>query len=251
MLEFEIDARLFSRALDAISVIRAEPAIVFEPAGMSIVTTDEAQIVLTQLSIRASEFDVYDVGDKKSKICFDIESLMKYMRNVEGQAMIAIDRKVTLMLPSKYGFKTFDSPLLAELPPTLAPTKMPHDSLCKIEIGALREALRDASILSCELLRFSVNDDNLDIVIAGEKGTARNSIEEGKGIIKSSFASNARFTVTDKYFKMAIDSGAMFTNIVKMSFAEQMLPIKFDFQVPFDGVLMTYLAPVVGEAEVS
>ena len=251
MIEFEIDANLFSRALDAVSTINREPAIVFEPAGMSIVAPSGDQVHLIQLGLRASEFDVYDVEEKRHKICFDIEALQQYMRGIKGSAMITVDNnQVTLMLPSRYGFKTFDTPLLIDLPSTLTPTKLPYDSICKIEIGALLETIRDAGILSSEYIMFDVNDDSLDAIIKGEKGTARNTIEEGKGIIKSGFGTNSKFAVIAKNFSLAVRAGEAFTNIVRMSFAEQMIPIKFDFQVSFDGMLGTYLAPLVGpEAE--
>lgn len=248
MIEFEIDAHLFSKALGAVSTINKEPAIIFEPLGMSIVALSEDQVHLIQLSLKASEFDVYDVEDKKHKICFDTDPLQKYMRGAKGSAMITIDTKknqVTLMLPSKYGFKTFDTPLLFDLPSTLAPTKIPYDSICKIEIGALMESVKDATMLSAEFIHFEVNDDSLDAVIRGDKGTARNTIEEGKGIVKSGFGTNSRFDVVASNFSMAVRAGEAFTNIVRMSFAEQLVPVRFEFQVPFDGVLGTYLAPVI------
>jgi len=247
LIEFEIDALLFSRALDAVSTISNEPAIIFEPAGMSIVTTRPDQVILLQLSIKASEFEVFDVGEKRSKICFNVDALMKYMRGVKGSAMLTIqDTMITLMLPSKYGFKTFDTPLLVELPSTLVPKSLKgYDSFCKVEIGALQEAIRDAGILDSEYLRFEVNDNNLDAIIKGDKGTARNSIEEGKGILKSQFDTNTKFSVVTVNFAEAVNAGKAFTNIIKMSFSQQLMPQMFEFQVPFDGVLITYLAPLV------
>ena len=247
MIEFEIDALLFSRALDAVSTISKEPAIVFEPAGMSIIATRGDQVILLQLSIMASEFEVFDVGEKRSKICFNVDALQKYMRGVKGSAMLAIqDTMITLMLPSKYGFKTFDTPLLVELPATLVPKALKgFDSFCKVEIGALQEVIRDAGILDSEYLRFEVNDNNLDAVIKGDKGTARNSIEEGKGILKSQFDSNTKFSVVTVNFAEAVNAGKAFTNIIKMSFSQQLLPQRFEFQVPFDGTLISYLAPLV------
>lgn len=251
MIEFEIDADLFSKCLDAMAVINNEPAIIFEPAGVSIVTVRSDTVILAQLQLRASEFEVYDVGDKRTKVSFNTEALQKYMRGAKGVAMITIDQsKVTLMLPSKYGFKTFDNPLLGELPSTLVPKKLEHDSTCKIEIGALQETVKDASILDSEYIRFEVNDNDLDAIIKGDKGTARNCIEEGKGIIKSQFNSNAKFSVIAINFAEAIKVGSSFTNIVKFSFSQQLVPQWFDFQVPFDGILGAYLAPLVDvEAE--
>ncbi len=246
MIEFEIDADLFSKCLDAMAVINNEPAIIFEPAGMSIVTVREDQVVLAQLSLRASEFEVYDVGDKKTKVSFNTDAIQKYMRGAKGIAMITIDQsQVTLMLPSKYGFKTFDNPLLAELPSTLVPKKLEHDSTCKIEVGALQETVKDAGILDSEYIRFEVNDNNLDAIVKGDKGTARNCIEEGKGIIKSKFNTNAKFSVIAENFAEALKIGNAFTNILKFSFSQQLVPQRFEFQVPFDGILGAYLAPLV------
>ncbi len=250
MIEFEIDAFLFSRALDAVSTISKEPAIIFEPAGMSIIATRGDQVVLLQLSIMASEFEVFDVGEKRSKICFNVDALMKYMRGVKGSAMLSVEsHQISLMLPSKYGFKTFDTPLLVELPSTLVPKELKgYDSFCKIEIGSLQEAIRDAGILDSEYLRFEVNDNNLDAIIKGDKGTARNSIEEGKGILKSQFNTNVKFSVVTVNFAEAVNAGKAFTNIIKMSFSSQLMPQRFEFQVPFDGKLLTYLAPLVDPA---
>jgi len=249
MIEFEIDASLLSKALDAVTTINNEPAIIFEPAGLSIVAMDSFKVILVQLSLKASEFHVYDVEDKRQKICFNIEGLQKYMRGANGTAMITIDQQVTLMLPSKYGFRTFDTPLFAELPQTLAPSKLPYDTICKIETSALTEIVRDAGIIDSDFIRFRVNNDNLDAIIKGEKGSAVNSIEENKGIIHSKFAENAEFVTATKNFNLALKVGTMFTNIVRMSFSEQPVPMKLEFQVAFDGVLSSFLAPVIGQEE--
>lgn len=246
MIEFEIDANLFSKCLDAMAVINNEPAIIFEPAGVSIVTVRPDQVVLAQLQLRASEFEVYDVGDKRTKISLNTDALQKYMRGVKGIAMITIDQsQVTLMLPSKYGFKTFDSPLLGELPSTLVPKKLDHDSTCKIEVGALQGTIKDASIVESEYIRFYVNNNHLDAIVKGDRGTSTNTIEEGKGIIKSQFNSNAKFSVVAENFAEALKVGSAFTNILKFSFSKQLVPQWFDFQVPFDGTLGAYLAPLV------
>ncbi len=246
MIEFEIDANLFSKCLDAMAVVNNEPAIIFEPTGMSIVTVREDQVILAQLSLRSSEFEVYDVGDKRTKVSFNVDAIQKYMRGAKGIAMITIDQsQVTLMLPSKYGFKTFDNPLLAELPSTLVPRKLDHDSTCKIEIGALQELVKDASIVDSEYIKFQVENDDLSASVKGVKGTASTTIEEGKGIIKSQFNTNVKFSVVAINFAEALKVGNTFTNILKFSFSKKLVPQWFEFQVPFDGALGAYLAPLV------
>jgi len=244
MMEFEIDARVLDRVLDATAVIGDEPTLVFSEAGMSVVSFDEAKVVLVQLGLRKSEFEVYDVNEKTQKISFDTGLLASYLRGAEGTAVLTVVKhKIDLMIPSKYGFKTFEVPLLAEVGSTRVP-KIDLESRCKLDLGGLQSVVRDASKVKAMNCIFTASDDNLSVRLDGEKGSANCMLEIGKGLIASQLTPNSKFVISYGWLKDVLSVGALFTNIVLFEFSEKLFPGKFTYQVPFDGNLMLYVAPI-------
>jgi len=244
MMEFEINAGLLQRVLEATAVVIDEPTLVVSDAGISVVSLDEAKVVLVQLGLRKSEFRVYDIGEKTQRISFDTGLLASYLKGAEGTAVLTVEgHKIDLMIPSKYGFKTFEVPLLAETGSTRVP-KIDLESRCKLDLGGLQSVVRDGDKVKAANCIFTASDDNLDVRLDGEKGSANNMLEIGKGIIDSQFTTNSKFVISLEWLKDVLRVGAPFTNIVLFEFSEKLFPGKFTFQVPFDGNLMLYVAPI-------
>ena len=247
MLEFEIDANLLQRVLEATSVIVDEPTLIFSENGISIVSFDDGKVALVQLGIRKSEFETYDIGEKTQKISFDVGLLASYLRGADGLAMLTVVKhQIELMIPSKYGFKTFEIPLFADLGTTKVP-KLKLDSRCKLDLGGLQSVVRDADRVVAQNVIFRVSDDDLDIQLKGEKGTATVSLELGKGLISSQFTTQSKFIIATEWLKDALKVGSPFTHVTKFEFSEKLFPCKFTYQVQFDGYLYLYIAPIVLE----
>ena len=242
-MEFEIRAGLLQKLLEAAAVVIEEPTLLFSEKGMVIVSFDEAHVFLLQMGVRKSEFEVYDV-EGKQRICFDAGILSSYLRGAEGTAMLTVDKaKIDLMLPSKYGFKTFEVPLFAETGVTRVP-KIELDSRCKVDLGALRSVVRDAERVKAEYCRFLARDEGIEVVIKGEKGNAKNMLELGKGIIDSELTTKSKFIITLLSLKDILKVGSLFTNVVLFEFSEKLYPCRLTFQVPYDGNLIMYIAPI-------
>lgn len=247
-MEFEINAGLMQRVLEATSVVVKEPTLVFSEAGMSIVSQDIAGTAMVQLGLRKSEFEVYDVNERKQKISFDVGLLASYLRGAEGTATLAVEgHKIDLMIPSKYGFKTFEVPLLADIGSTMVP-KIKSDSRCKLDLGGLRSVVRDGEKVAAEFFVFTVSDDNLNTELKGDKGSASSILEVGKGVIESQFTTKSKFVTTLVWLKDVLNVGTPFTNIALFEFSEKLFPCKFTYQVSFDGHLMLYIAPIDDKA---
>ena len=245
MIEFEINAGLLQRVLEATSVVVVEPTLVFSEGGISVVSFDEAKVALVQLGLRKSEFETYDIGDKPQNISFDVGLLASYLAGAEGVAMLTVVKhQIELMIPSKYGFRTFEIPLLAEVGTTKVP-KLDLDSRCKLDLGGLQLVIRDAEKVVAQNVIFRASDDDLDIQLDGEKGSARSSLELGKGLISSQFTTQSKFIISLEWLKDALKVGSPFTHIAKFEFSEKLYPCKFTFQVAFDGYLYLYVAPIV------
>lgn len=247
-IELEINANLMQRVLEATSVVVKEPTLVFSETGMSIVSQDMSGTAMVQLGLRKSEFEVYDVNERKQKISFDVGLLASYLRGAEGTAMlIVVKHKIDLMIPSKYGFKTFEVPLLGDVGTTRVP-KIKLDSRCKVDLGGLRSVVRDGEKVAAEYCKFTVSDDNLNAEFKGEKGSASSMLEIGKGVIESQFTTKSKFVTTLEWLKDVLSVGTPFTNIALFEFSEKLFPCKFTYQVPFDGYLMLYIAPIDDKA---
>lgn len=244
MMELEINAELLQGVLEATSAVVKEPTLVFSENGMSIVSFDDSRVAMVQLGLRKSEFEVYDVGEKKQKISFDARLLANYLKGAVGTTMLTVEKhKIDLMIPSKYGFRTFEVPLLAETGTTRVP-KLVLDSRCKLDLGGLQSVVRDAEKVGAEFCKFTVSNNDLDIKLKGDRGTASSILEVGKGVIESQFTTNSKFITTLLWLKDALKVGAPFTNIALFEFSEKLFPCKFTYQVIFDGHLMLYIAPI-------
>jgi len=243
LIELEVDAKLFSDVMAAVSTVKKEPTMVFDTAGMAIVTMDEAKITQLQLILKKSNFETYDV-DQRYKVSFDISSLSSFFRSPQGNLMVTIKGNLcSFMLPSRYGFKSFEIPLLGELEPTLTP-KLSYESECKIDLGSLEEIVGDAKRIGSELIRCFVSGNDIEVLLKGDKGEARMMIERGKGLIYSKFEENSKCVFGVDTFENLLKVPSYFTSITDMEFAKRLLPIKFTHQVPFDGSLIQYIAPI-------
>lgn len=243
MIEFEIDVELFSNIMAAVSTIRKEPTMIFDTAGVAIVTMNEVKTLQLQCVLKKSNFVTYDV-DQRYKVSFDISTLSSLFRAAQGVLMVTIKGNLcSFMLPSKYGFKSFEVPLLGEFEPTLSP-KLSYESECKIDLGSLEEIVSDARKVDSEFIRCSVSGNDIEIRLKGTKGDTRTMIERGKGLIYSKFEENSKCVFGRDILEDLLKVPSYFTSITNMEFAKRLLPIRFTHQVPFDGKLIQYIAPI-------
>lgn len=253
MIEIEVESKLLKRICDAVAIITDEPAFVFQSSGLSVVCLDPPKIMLGNFGIKKSVFEVYDVPDTQ-KVSFSPKELGKHLTSSAGTTMLSIksvdygddENRLDLMIPSRYGFKTILIPLLGEVEPSMVPKSMPWSSSCKVDLGALEGVARDAVKVGTGYCRFSIGDgDELVARLNGENAQVINVLEDVKSIICKQFDPEAKFVISEGYLADAVRIGKIFTNIVKMSFGTELVPIMFELQLNFDAMLKLYVAPVI------
>jgi len=253
MIEVEINSKMLKGICDAVSAITEKPAFVFQPVGLSVVSLDESKVMLGNLGLKKQVFDTYDVPDIQ-KVSFDPKELGKHLTNPAGTTMLSIqnveygdkENRLDLMIPSRYGFKTILIPILGEIEPSMVPKSMPYNSTCKIDLGALEAAARDADRVGSEFCRFSIGDENeLVVNLKGDSSQVITVLEDSKSIIHKKFDPEAKFVLSKAYLSDAVRIGKNFTNIAKMSFGTEIMPILFDYQLNFEGTFKIYIAPVI------
>ncbi len=261
MIEIEIQSSILKSICDAITIVTtgdAQPVFIFQKEGLSIIALDESKIMLANVGLRIPVFEAYDVK-KTHKVSFDTKELGKHLTNPAGTTMLTIktveygdkENKIDLMVPSRYGFKSVEIPILGEIEPSMVPKKMPYDSSCKIDLGALGEVAKDALKVDTPYCRFSIGDENeLVAKLIGANATVIDVLEDSKAIIAKKFNPEARWVMSEPYLKDAVNIGRCFTNIAKVSFGTELIPIQFEYQLNFDGYFRIYIAPVIpGEGE--
>jgi len=261
MIEIEIDSAILKSFCDAVTIVtgnNSQPVFMFQPDGLSIVALDGAKIMLANIGIRRPVFVEYDVK-KVHKVSFDSKELGKHLTDPVGTIMLTIktmeygdnDNRIDVMVPSKYGFKSVEIPILGEIEPSMVPKKMPYDSVCKLDLGALEGVVKDANRVDTVYCRFNIGDENeLVAKLNGASSKVINVLEDTKAIIAKKFNPEANWILSKDYLDDAVKIGKCFTNIAKLSFATELIPILFDYQLNFDAYFRLYVAPVIaGEGE--
>lgn len=262
MIEIEIDSKILKQICDAITIVTnpdSNPVFIFQEEGLSIIALDPSKIMLANVGLRKPVFETYDVK-KVHKVSFDTKELGKHLENPAGTTILTLKtteygdeaNRIDLMVPSRYGFKTVFVPILGDIEPSMIPKKMPYDSYCKIDLGALGGVARDALKVDTPYCRFSIGDENeLIAKLKGDNSSVTTVLEDMKAIIAKKFNPEAKWILSDGYLKNAVSIGKCFTNIAKVSFSASMIPILFEYQLNFDAYFRLYVAPVipgVGEA---
>jgi len=256
MIEIEIESRILKQVCDAITIVtepNSQPVFIFQEGGLSIIALDESKIMLANVGLRRPVFDEYDVK-KVHKVSFDTKELGKHLVNPAGTTMLTIktmeygdkENSIDLMVPSRYGFKAVEIPILGEIEPSMVPKKMPYDSMCKLDLGALDEVVKDAARVDTPYCKFSIGDENQLVAnLNGASSKVINVLEDTKAIIAKNFNPEAKWVMLDDYLKSAVQIGKCFTNIAKVSFGTELIPILFEYQLNFDAYFKIYIAPVI------
>lgn len=243
-MKFLLDVDLWRRVVNSVRRIDEKPIMVFEPAGLSVVAVDRAHVSLLRLSLKKEVFAYYDV-EERDRTCFNLDDLSKYVAGAAGVADVTIEETVKIMMPSSFGFKSFTLPTyeLGE-EEAIVPTGLPHTSRCKVDVGALQMAVKDAKRVKSEYVTFRVNEERLEAVSKGEKASSLNKYGM-KAVVRSDFTEGDEVMLTAENLEKVLGAGGEFTNIVLMCFSGEILPIELTFQLPFEGICKGWIAPCV------
>ena len=135
-------------------------------------------------------------------------------------------------------------PILEPLDEEVPQPKILFRSSARILTQSLRQAIRDADLVS-EHVKIEVADDMLKMSAVGDIGSVYSDWERGADELlelKAEEDSGATFTLS--YLKDIVDAAIVSSESATLELTTDM-PIRMDFEIP-QGKLVYYLAPVIG-----
>ncbi|MFH0817673.1 MAG: proliferating cell nuclear antigen (pcna) [Candidatus Micrarchaeota archaeon] len=197
MFEIQIDdARVWKSCIDAIVNLIEEGTFEIETEGIRLRAMDPSQIAMVSFYMPKSAFSEYKVSSA-NRIGLNFENLSKIMARTRGGEKLSMsidDNKLTLDFYSEESKRNFKVPLVEMPPGSHKDLKIEHDAIVTINASSLKEALRDAVLISSHItleagsfgFRVDAHGDNADLLL--ESGQTGDGIKvESKQTAKATF----------------------------------------------------------------
>ncbi|MDO8553256.1 MAG: proliferating cell nuclear antigen (pcna) [Candidatus Micrarchaeota archaeon] len=236
------EAPALKAAVDTISSLVEEGVFEIKKDGLHLKAMDPSQISMVSFTMLKSAFVEFNV-DEERKIGVDINQLSNVLargkRGEKAELTLEEGRLVVKFYADKRK-RTFKIPLLEMGDSIQKEPKIEYQSFAKISADALKEAFKDAKLISSHV-RFVLEPSALIIEVKGEAGDVRSEFESGGGEVSEIKAgANAKATFPLQYLE----------DIVKGSNAQSQItinletdrPLKLEYEIEGARVVY-YLAP--------
>lgn len=250
-----IDAKIWKAVAMTMAMMRDEAAFKFEKDGLDIKQMDVSHTVMIHLRLPVSIWKGYTPVD--FPIVLDVQEMKKYLRSLKSAQTITLsaeldsESRLNMGVKGRYGFRRFGLAVMEveednKDPPT--PKKFVSDVKAKVAVQALVEAVNDAETVvgdSGRLMFDGRSNPERLVVWAAEEGTFRSSWYEfyaNQSLLEMECSGDKVRAGYGVPQMKVILSGAAFSNIVKVEYAED-FPVKFTYQLAFPGELWFMTAP--------
>ena len=241
------DAKFFKQCIDAIVNIVDEGTFEVSSEGLHLRSLDASQIAMVDFRLpKGTAFSNFD-SDGVRYLSLNLLDLSKILARSRGQEKLTIraeekENKISFEFVSD-AKRSFKTPVL-DLKESAMPRepKVTFDVTVKIRATALKEALKDASLVSSHV-QMDASDGKLSIEAHGDSGDMASELggKSAKEIeVTASTPSKAMYPAEylDKMAKAAVDSEP-----VTLEFGNNK-PIRMSYKIG-DAQLVYYLAPRV------
>ena len=246
MFELSLDsAKTFKDCIDAIATLIDEGHFEIGADGMKLRAMDPSQVAMVDFSLPKKAFEKYDVKNE-SRIALNMDDLNRVTTRYRPEEKLTLKlddskARITLVFRGKHT-RRFNLPLLdiAHVP-TRQP-KIEFDSRIRMQGGALKEALKDTSLVSSYVV-LSANPEGFVIEASGDKGNVTVETAKTDGILlEHAVNKECRAMFPLEYLNdilKAADAGAVVSLDMKTN-----APLRVEYQIG-DATVVYYLAPRV------
>ena len=249
----EINADLLRKVLDiADDFVDAENGLVlyFRDDGMLIRQADASGAFMVHLFLHKSVFRRYEVPDEK--VYINPVPIRKRLKRLTSTLIANVDiqqDRMTIEMTGRYGkrrygFGIMESKYAKPIPPE---PKVPLRVKVKMFSDALRDAVRDAKTILPTFDIEARKEPKRLAVYALEKGTFNSSwteFYENVGYMEMEIEEDARATYNCDFVSSITDKAGKFSNVLLLQFSQDM-PMKLEYQLPFEGQLYFWVCPYV------
>ncbi len=242
MFDISFDnAKSFKDCVDAIVTLINEGEFEVSSEGMKLRAMDPSQIAMVDFSMPKKACKEYKV-DADTKIGINLEDLAKVTgraRPEDSLNMKLKDSRIDLNFQGKTKRK-FNLPLLDIAGNSPKQPNIDFDSSIKVNSTVLKEALKDASLVSSHVI-LSVDKEGFNIEAIGDRGEVLiEAKKDDKVIIAHESQANSRAMYPLEYLNDILrgaDSSAIVTFNLKSD-----APLKVEYSIG-EATVVFYLAP--------
>ena len=238
----------FRNLVKALAAVVDEGCFNVDESRISLLAMDSSRIALVDFELPGEFFDEYRC-EGEPRIFINIGEFLKFLDRVERDERVKIsldeERARLVIRCIRQGHsRRFTMPILEPLDEEVPQPKILFKSSARILTQSLRQAIRDADLVS-EHVKIEVADDMLKMSAVGDIGSAFSDWERGSDELlglKAEEDSGATFTLS--YLMDVTNAAGVSSEVATLELTADM-PIRMDFELP-QGKLVYYLAPCIG-----
>ncbi len=174
------DSKLLKSSIDAISNLIDEAGISVDVDGMKLRAMDPAHVALVDFQLTKEAFDNFEVTEP-AVLGVDLERLDTILKRAGPGDMISLDldedKNMLRIKIKNTSTRTFSLPLIDVSDEELKVPSLDFPSSVEIHPGVLKEAIKDAEIVS-DHVTLKTDESNLYIIAKGDLGNVNVKIQK-------------------------------------------------------------------------
>lgn len=239
------DATVLKNLFKAMSLID-EPILFVDKDGMKLRMMDAAHVVMTDMDIPAKVFEAYECTEPEVLV-FNRKDMTDSLSRVSvGQSVgLAIDKNKLAVVVIGKSEKTFFINLLVPIDGTGKLMDRPNIDLkgkVKIDVETLKDDVDDINSALGKEDFVAIKLDSKTFSMSGAGQRRGVSVVGRDSILSINCEEEQQSSYGIAYLKEIVEDGASLSGVVNITFRTD-YPIKFDFELPFQGTLTYLLAP--------
>lgn len=177
------DARIFKNCIDAIVTLIDEGELDIDKEGIKLRSMDPSQIAMVDFFLPAHAFKEYKL-EKGVKIGLNFEDISRVLGRVRAGESVTLslkDSRLELVFRGKTT-RRFNMPLIDIGASVPNEPKIPFETTIKIQANELKEALKDASLVSAHVT-LEAEPDKFTISSSSDRGEVNIEIKKDEDAI--------------------------------------------------------------------
>ena len=236
------EAPALKAAIDSIVSLVEEGIFEVKNDGLHLRAMDPSQISMVSFVMPKSAFLEYNL-DEERKIGIDIAQLANVLargKRGEKAEIIVEEGKLVIKFYAEKRKRTFKVPLLEIGEGVSREPKIEYTNYVKISAEALKEALKDAKLVSSHV-KFAIEPHGFIVDVKGESGDAKSEFEKGTPEITDlKTHSGAKATFPLQYLEDIVKAASASSPVTINLETDRPLKIEYDIE---GAHVIYYLAP--------
>ena len=240
-------AKELANLLRAVAVLADEPTIMFTEDGLRMCSIDSSRVAMVDLFVGRSVFDEYEAEDG-SKICVSLPGLLRLLRRAKkGEtAELALDEatgRVRLTLRGNY-MRSFTIPRLEFVETAPPELKLALTARAFLDARELRKAVEEVGLIG-DFVKLTVDNGGLTLDAESDISSAKIEFSRAcNAMIDLEVKTPAAATYDADCLAKLLKAGTALADIVEVKLATDK-PLKLEFRLPYEAMLVYWLAPRV------